>query len=81
MSRTTKKQRIIEALNRIIEEANVTSTSDTVCLIAYNIAKDIGGIGLYDYDGKVFFKDSEDATFEYHALGRVRKPARVKLRY
>lgn len=81
MPRTTKKQRIIEALNRILEEANVTSVNDTVCLFAYNIAKDTGGIGLYDYDGKVFFKDEDEGKREYHSTGKVTKPRRVNLTY
>lgn len=78
---TTKKQRIIEALNRMLEEANVTNVNDKVCKLAYNIAKDTGGIGLYDYDGQVFFKSVEDGTREYRACGKVYKPARIELRY
>lgn len=81
MPKTTKKQRIIEALNRILEEEDVTKANDTICLLAYNIAKDTGGIGMYCYDGKVFFKDEDEGALEYHALGRVCRPARVKLRY
>ena len=81
MRRTTKKQRVIEALNQIIEEANVTRTHDKVCMLAYNIAQDTGGIGLYDYDGQVFFKDAERGAAEFHATGKVTKPYSVKLTY
>lgn len=77
----TKKQRIIEALNRMLEETECTSPHDRVAMLAYNIAQDTGGIGLYDYDGKVFFKSVEEGTREYRACGKVYKPARIELRY
>ena len=81
MARTTKKQRIIEALNCILEEAHVTSVHDEIAILAYNIAAETGGIGFYDYNGSVFFGDREKCGEEYILTGTVTKPAHVDLRF
>lgn len=81
MARTTKKQRIIEALNCILEEAHVTRTHDKVCILAYNIACDVGGINLYDIRGNIFFGYQKECVDEFHRTGTVTKPAHVDLRF